>query len=201
MQLMASQRVLPARSWLPWCMGLALVSVSMTSPFLLQRYVALDPTVLVTFGYAAVFAMGLVGSMTFFLPIPCLAVVFAGGSVLHPGMLGLSAGAGIATGMTASYLLGKAGDGTLHRVTTGRNSLLAAAITHVVGWFTRYSIRASFLLALVPNPVFDYAGIIAGAGRISLWRFLLGTFAGKTVQAGIVAVAGYYAAGPLQALW
>ena len=39
-----------------------------------------------------------------------------------------------------------------------------------------------FLLALIPNPVFDLAGVTAGALRYPLERFLAVVFAGKILK-------------------
>ena len=56
---------------------------------------------------------------------------------------------------------------------------------------------ASFLIAATPNPVFDYAGLIAGASRLDARRFLAGTFAGKMTQASVIAVLGHMVGGQL----
>jgi membrane protein DedA with SNARE-associated domain len=39
--------------------------------------------------------------------------------------------------------------------------------------------------------MFDYAGLIAGAGRLDVRRFLAGTFAGKIAQASVIAYLGH----------
>jgi uncharacterized membrane protein YdjX (TVP38/TMEM64 family) len=47
-----------------------------------------------------------------------------------------------------------------------------------------------FVLALIPNPVFDIAGAAAGAMRMPLRQFLFWTWAGKTLKMLAFAVAG-----------
>jgi membrane protein DedA with SNARE-associated domain len=47
-----------------------------------------------------------------------------------------------------------------------------------------------FALSIVPNPLFDVAGILAGAGRLPVWRFLGVAFCGKLIQATAIALAG-----------
>jgi len=64
-------------------------------------------------------------------------------------------------------------------------------ITNLYSWSTENVGTASFLLAATPNPVFDYAGFIAGAGRLNAQRFLAGTFAGKIAQASVIAFLGH----------
>ena len=47
-----------------------------------------------------------------------------------------------------------------------------------------------FLLALVPNPVFDVGGVLAGALRMPVFRFLLACWAGKSVRLIAIALLG-----------
>ena len=53
------------------------------------------------------------------------------------------------------------------------------------------------MIAATPNPVFDYAGIIAGAGRVDVRRFLAGIFFGKMAQASVIAFLGHTLGGHL----
>jgi len=39
-----------------------------------------------------------------------------------------------------------------------------------------------FLLAVIPNPVFDIAGMVAGALKLPLWRFMLWSWLGKCIK-------------------
>ncbi|MGD9001150.1 MAG: VTT domain-containing protein, partial [Anaerolineae bacterium] len=61
----------------------------------------------------------------------------------------------------------------------------------------RYGVFAIFLLALLPNPLFDVAGMAAGALRLPVWKFLLSCAAGKVIKNILFAVAGYYGIGAL----
>ena len=70
-------------------------------------------------------------------------------------------------------------------------SNLPAPITNFYSWSAENVGTASFLIAATPNPVFDYAGFIAGAGRLNARRFLAGTFAGKITQASVIAFLGH----------
>ncbi len=54
----------------------------------------------------------------------------------------------------------------------------------------RYGLWVIFVLALIPNPVFDVAGIICGVLRIPVWKFLLAAGAGKVLKATIIAYLG-----------
>ena len=49
----------------------------------------------------------------------------------------------------------------------------------LVAWMKRHGMLAVFLLSLQPILPFDIAGLISGAARIPLWKFVLPCWAGK----------------------
>jgi uncharacterized membrane protein YdjX (TVP38/TMEM64 family) len=57
-------------------------------------------------------------------------------------------------------------------------------------FIARYGLFAIFIFALIPNPLFDLAGIAAGTTRIPVWAFLLACFLGKTVRFILIAYMG-----------
>jgi membrane protein DedA with SNARE-associated domain len=59
-------------------------------------------------------------------------------------------------------------------------------------WMQQYGILTIFVLALVPNPLFDLGGITAGALRFPMWKFLASCTAGKVAKNILFALAGYY---------
>jgi len=54
----------------------------------------------------------------------------------------------------------------------------------------RYGIWAVLLLSFIPNPAFDIAGIVAGAMRMPLWKFLLFCWIGKILKMLVFAYGG-----------
>ncbi len=56
---------------------------------------------------------------------------------------------------------------------------------------------AFFLIAATPDPVFDYAGLIAGASELDARRFRASTFACKMTQVTVIAVLGHMVGGQL----
>jgi uncharacterized membrane protein YdjX (TVP38/TMEM64 family) len=46
----------------------------------------------------------------------------------------------------------------------------------------KYGLWALFVLAVVPNPLFDIAGIIAGATKIPVYKYFLVVSLGKLVK-------------------
>ena len=46
-------------------------------------------------------------------------------------------------------------------------------------WIGRYGLAGILVLAFIPNPLFDIAGIASGALEIPWWQFLLACAAGR----------------------
>jgi uncharacterized membrane protein YdjX (TVP38/TMEM64 family) len=181
--------------------GALIVVAAVVAPLMLQRYGTFDPVMVSTFGYALVFAFGVIGSITFFLPVPVLTLVFVGATMLNPFLLSLSAAAGITVGMACCYALGKAGHRFAKRAQPDPATRLYRLTSRAAAWYSANVTTASFVIAATPNPVFDYAGYFAGLLRVDCTRFLLATFAGKMVQSLIVALLGYYAFDQISSWW
>ncbi len=133
------------------------------------------------YGYLSAFVVGLVGNATVVLPAPSLAFTVALGSVLNPLLVGLAAGAGEALGEMTGYLAGISGKRIVRN--QDRYQELQRQMDRYGGW-------VFFILAAIPNPLFDIAGITAGAVRFPVWKFLLTAWAGKTLKAVLFAGAG-----------
>ena len=136
---------------------------------------------LAAYGYAGLFVIGVIGSATVFLPMPGLALAFTLGGTFSPLLVGLAFGSGAGLGELTGYLVGFSGRGIIEdREFYGR----------VVGWMERYGLWVIFVMSLIPNPLADVAGLIAGALRIPMWQFLVATWSGNVLKATIVAFAG-----------
>jgi membrane protein YqaA with SNARE-associated domain len=133
------------------------------------------------YGYPGIFVLSLLSSATIVLPAPSLAVVSVMGAVLNPVAVGLAAGAGEALGELTGYAAGYSG-----------RAVVADQVRYerVVAWTHRYGLWLILVLSIVPNPLFDLAGIAAGALHVPLKHFLLVCWLGKTVKTTVFAVAG-----------
>lgn len=134
-----------------------------------------------SFGYPSIFVLSLLANATIILPTPAFLVVFAMGEHLSPMLLGLAAGSGAALGELSGYLAGITGQGLIPENPTYRR---------LEGWVRRYGALTVFLLAALPNPVFDLAGIAAGVTKMPVWKFLLWCWCGKVLRMAAVAFAG-----------
>jgi membrane protein DedA with SNARE-associated domain len=169
----------------------ALLVVACTAPLAIQQYLSISPELVGAIGIPAIILFGFIGSVTVVLPVPVLSLVFAGATILNPITLVVAAAASITAGMAVCYIMGKRGHSRAVRAAETSQQNFPAPITNLYLWSTENVGTASFLVAATPNPVFDYAGFIAGAGRMNAQRFLAGTFAGKITQASVIAFLGH----------
>ena len=140
------------------------------------------------YGYVAVFLVGLISNATLILPVPGLAVSSVLGGVFNPWIVGLVAGVGQALGELTGYMAGYSGQSWVDEHPRYRR---------LVGWTQQYGVFAIFLMALLPNPLFDVAGMAAGVLRLPVWKFLLSCAAGKVIKNILFAMAGSYGIGAL----
>jgi len=139
-------------------------------------------------GYLGVFAVAVLSNATVVVPVPGIAVVFASASVLNPLLVALVAGLGEPIGELSGYLAGYAGSPAIED---------RKRFDRVRGFMERRGFLTLFVLAVIPNPLFDLAGITAGMMKVPVWQFLLACWAGKTVKALAVAYLGRLSLGGL----
>lgn len=164
----------------------------------LQRLGALAVVVLVTvvvlllrdqlveyerYGYLGIFLTTLAGSATVVLPVPGLAVVYLGGSLWNPLIVGLVAGLGDSIGEGTGYLAGYAGQGLVDDLGLYRR---------FERWMQKNGFLTILFLSAIPNPFFDLAGLAAGASGFPGKWFFLAAWMGKTVKDVAIAMAGFY---------
>ena len=134
-------------------------------------------------GYLATFYLNLVGAATIILPLPgvlaaCVAAEPALG--LHPILIALSGAAGASLGETTAYLAGFSGHNAAAKLK----------------WYPRIHDLMEknggatlFVISAVPTPIFDLAGIAAGALEYPYRKFLIYVFIGKFIRLTIMAYA------------
>jgi len=135
------------------------------------------------YGYPGIFLIALLTNATVLLPAPGVAVVYAMGGIFNPLGVTLAAGTGGALGELSGYLAGYSGQAIVERTDF---------FERVQPWVQKYGPWAIFVLAAIPNPFFDTAGIIAGITKMPVWRFLLACWCGQLIKMGMFAFAGFY---------
>jgi uncharacterized membrane protein YdjX (TVP38/TMEM64 family) len=134
-----------------------------------------------TYGYLGVFVISLILNATVIIPVSAMAVISSlGGALPSPFLVGLAGGAGAAIGEMTGYIAGRAGRDLL-----AKNRIYV----RVEGWVQRWGMFAVFVLSVFPF-LFDIVGIIAGATRMPVWKFLIACWLGRTILYIAVAYIG-----------
>ncbi len=129
-----------------------------------------------SFGYLGAFLITMIANATIFVPIPGVWVVFAMGAVLNPFLLAICGGLGAATGELSGYLLGFSGQGLAER------SKIYDRIYDFMNRHDRWSDLLIMVMAIIPNPFFDLAGIAAGTLKIPVLRFYVFCALGSIIK-------------------
>lgn len=133
------------------------------------------------YGYPGIFLFNLLSSATLILPVPGVALTSLMGAIFNPFWVALAAGTGAALGELSGYLAGFSGQTVAERT---------PVYARIEGWMTRYGELVILVLAVIPNPFFDVAGMMAGVLKMPVWRFLLYCWLGKVVKMLIFAYGG-----------
>jgi membrane protein YqaA with SNARE-associated domain len=136
---------------------------------------------LASLGYIGIFLLSILANATILLPAPGVAFVFGMGAVFNPFFVALAAGTGAAIGELSGYIAGYSGQAIIQR---------SRYEQQLEGWMRKYGGRTILVLAFIPNPLFDIAGMIAGVLKMPLWKFLLFCWIGKTLKMFLFAYAG-----------
>ena len=124
-------------------------------------------------GYLTVFVITIVASATIILPAPAALAVAAFGVALNPWAVGLLAATGQTIGELSGSYVGWTGKALLGRV---------RGYDRVRRWMDRWGVLTLFLLALIPNPFFDVAGMVAGSTRFGVVRFMAASWPGRAIK-------------------
>jgi len=164
------------------------ISLLMTAFAIAFFYFGADTSNLRSWGYAGVFLINLVGSASILLPSPAVASVFGGGALLDdilgvPAFIwvGLIAGFGESIGEFSGYAAGYGG-----RIVFENRP----EYERVHRWMERHGTVSMFLLSTFPNPLFDVAGVAAGAVKMPIKRFFPAVLCGKVIKDTYLAAIG-----------
>jgi membrane protein YqaA with SNARE-associated domain len=141
-----------------------------------------------SYGYAGLFLINVIGAASILLPSPAGASVIGGGALLEDFLgvpafvwVGLVAGFGEAIGEFSGYAAGYGGRLIIQE---------RPAYARIHAWMDRRGFITMFLMSTIPNPVFDVAGLAAGAVQMPLKSFFVAVLAGKVIKDTWMAAAG-----------
>ena len=200
--------VLDLPSWLPlervprpvmFALGAAFIIaliIGTTVPFAAGW---LDESDFRTLGYPGIFLANFLGTATVFVPVPGLTaagqtlIVVGSRTLWDPGVVMVGA-AGMTLAESTAYLAGAVARGVSEERRMPLGGRLGRGLRRASGWvdwlMARYGFVTLLVLAGVPNPLFEFAGITAGAVRMNFWRFLLAVAIGKTARVVLLVIIG-----------
>jgi membrane protein YqaA with SNARE-associated domain len=147
---------------------LALLFVLALSAFILINHEKVAE--LKMYGYLGIFLVSMITCSSIVVPVPGWILVATFGAILNPVLVGVVSGLGGTIGEMTGYLLGYGGRLAIENV---------GIYTRMVQWMKRWGSVTIFILALIPNPLFDVAGAAAGLLRFPVWKFVLFGAAGR----------------------
>ena len=153
------------------------VGISLAIVWFTNRYQA-ELRNLGNYGYLGLFVISIIGNATLILPAPVFVVACAAGVVYGPLGVGIVAGAGSAIGELTGYMAGAGGKALIPQ---------GQLYERLHRFMQRRGMLAIFLLAAIPNPIFDVGGIIAGVLQMKAWKFLVAAALGKSIRLGMTA--------------
>jgi len=135
-----------------------------------------------TWGYLGLALAVFLTNATLFVGIPTPTyIILAVALGMNPLLVTIVSGVASAAGETTGYIVGLSSKKILE--TKGK-------FLDVGKWkrqFSKYGFWAIVLIAALPFPPDDVAGIIAGAVGYEYWKFFLATCIGKTIKYGATA--------------
>jgi membrane protein DedA with SNARE-associated domain len=141
-------------------------------------------------GYIGLFAIVLLRTASVVFPVPAPGIIFGAGALLDPlwGIpapiaVGVVAGFAESLGEFTGYAAGWGGSPMLERQPIYRR---------VRSWVERRPFLTIFALSFTPGPLFDVAGLAAGATRVPIRVFYPPLLIGKIIRDTIVATMGYF---------
>jgi membrane protein DedA with SNARE-associated domain len=142
-------------------------------------------------GYAILWVISLLRASSVLLPIPGSGLTVAAGAVMSPlgGIpvpiaVGLAAGTAESIGEFTGYYAGINGG----KLMEGR-----PIYEKISAWIKKAPFPTMFVMAFAPSPLFDVAGLAAGAARVPIRIFYPAILLGKVGRGILMAAAGYYA--------
>ena len=142
-----------------------------------------------SYGYLGIFIISILANATIIIPAPGFLIVMGMAAKFNPLIVATLAGLGATIGELSGYLAGFSGQAIIE------NQL---RYEQVVKWMEKNGPLTISILAFIPNPLFDVAGMIAGAFRMPVLKFMFFALIGKVLKMVLFA---YVGAGLLNAPW
>ena len=141
-------------------------------------------------GYPTLWLISGLRAASVLLPIPGSGLTFAAGAIMNPFLgipapiaVGITAGSAESLGEFTGYAAGYSGGRILDK---------RKLYQRIKAWIQKRAFITMLLMSFMPSPVFDVAGLAAGASRVPIRVFWPAIFIGKCLRGIGMATAGYY---------
>jgi membrane protein YqaA with SNARE-associated domain len=186
MALEKLKQTLKQRRWLELALYAVALGAASYGFYVLVSYVRIHFNIPIeqyaTTAYLVVFLVTLVSCAGLFIPVYAhivLMVTVAGAvrevSPWAPLLVALAATTGGTLGEITGYYAGYLGKRIAHVENLPGYQRLA-------GWMQRHGMLAIFVMSVQPVLPFDVAGLVAGAARVALWKFLVPCWGGRFIK-------------------
>lgn len=138
-------------------------------------------------GLLGIFLVNFISGASFFVSLPAFLTVISGGSIYQPVLVALISSMGATLGDMVNYLFGFSGRHLANHHLSKKKWFI-----FLEEHFKRHGTWLLFLFALIPNPIFDAIGLIAGVFRYSAYKFFLIVVAGRFIRFWLLAKLGSF---------
>jgi membrane protein YqaA with SNARE-associated domain len=168
--------------------------------FLLQNFEHLEQ--LQPHSYYSLFIVSFLATSPIPIFIPNAIIILMLGTLLNPLLIGLTGGLGGATGNLLTYYTGHTGIKFLSSFVNVvspenqpagklRRTLDRIKISRWYRFAQRRRLTALFIISCLPTPLLTPMVLSLGAARVTVWKVILISWAGQTLQAIILAYLGH----------
>lgn len=141
-------------------------------------------------GYPTLWLISGLRAASVVLPIPGSGLTFAAGAIMDPFLgipapiaVGIAAGSAESLGEFTGYAAGYSGGRILDK---------RKLYQKVKDWIQKRAFVTMLVMSFAPSPVFDVAGLAAGASRVPIRVFWPAVLIGKCLRGIGMAAAGFY---------
>lgn len=139
-----------------------------------------------SFGYIGIFIISFLSTIIVFFPAPSILIIIT--MIIASGNLFLAsivAALGAAIGEFSGYLIGSSAKHIVDKISKadmlfGKNQFKR--------WFVKWEFVMIFLFSLIPNPLMDIVGILAGYLKLDAKKFLVAVAIGKFLQYVVLSI-------------
>lgn len=153
-----------------------LLFVVSTAILLLPLFFREQLSHMTSLGLAGLFFVNFFSSATLFLPTPGFISVAVASNIYNPILVALVGALGSSSGEAVGFIFGR----TSVEVMNGRKHKILYHLNKFV--FDKYGPILLFFFALVPNPIVDGLGILAGMAGYPLHKFIFSVFLGRLLR-------------------